>query len=92
MHPLKIKIKTQAKFWKHADRGAPLHATLAQIAGSKLSDLTKQRIPDAATLRCTIQNINWLLRYWAEGDFPDPIQPEFGYTRKGPKGAVGYAI
>jgi len=81
----------QIKFHKHTDEGSPLATTLTHIAGSTLSERTKAMIPDADTLCCTIKNINWLLRYWAEGDFPDPIQPEFGYTRSGPKGAVGYA-
>ena len=78
------------KFWKHVDKGAPLDTTLAQIARSPLSDRTKRMIPSATTLQCTIKNINWLLRYWTEHDFPDPIQPQFGYARSGPRGVVGY--
>ncbi len=85
------KQKSQTKFHKHTREGSPLVTTLAQLAGSSLSERTKAMIHDVDTLRCTVKNINWLLRYWADGDFPDPIQPEFGYARTGPKGAVGYA-
>lgn len=77
------------KFQKHSpDSG--LSEVLAAIQGSKLSEKTKARLPTGDVLRCTLRNVNWLLRYWRELDPPDPVQPEFGFAR-GRGGAVQFA-
>jgi len=68
------------KFQKHAP-DAGLGAVLEGLRGSKLSDKTKDRLPKAETVHCTLRNVNWLLRYWTELSPPDPVQAEFGYVR-----------
>lgn len=68
------------KFQKHAP-DADLASVLGALRGSKLSDKTKDRLPQPGTVLCTLQNINWLLRYWRELSPPDPVQAEFGYVR-----------
>ena len=68
------------KFEKHC-RDAEFGDVLASLKASKLSPKTKERLPGADTLLCTVRNINWLLRYWRELDPPEPVQPEFGFCR-----------
>lgn len=68
------------KFQKHAP-DSDLAAVLEALKGSKLSDKTKDRLPKSETVRCTLHNINWLLRYWRELSPPDPVHPDFGYVR-----------
>lgn len=68
------------KFSKHAP-DADLRGVLAALEASKLSDKTKARLPSPETVRCTLQNVNWLLRYWRELSPPDPVQSQFGYVR-----------
>lgn len=65
-----------------------LDTVLAEIRASKLSERTKALIPDRATLHCTVRNINWLLRYWREQQFPDPVSDQWGFVRR--KGVVGF--
>jgi len=68
------------KFQKHsADR--EMAEVLSSLMSSKLSVKTKERLPSADVVRCTLQNTNWLLRYWRELDPPDPVQPQFGFCR-----------
>lgn len=68
------------KFERHtADRD--MSDVLARLKASKLSGKTKDRLPEAETLLCTLRNTNWLLRYWRELDPPDPVQEEFGFCR-----------
>jgi hypothetical protein len=73
----------QTKFERHAGpTGAALEQTLACIRGSeKLSSKTRDRLPSRETVHCTVRNVNWLLRYWQFADYPDPVQPEFGFAR-----------
>ncbi len=69
------------KFERHSDSG-PLRSVLTSIGGSqKLAPKTRGRLPTVETLHCTIRNVNWLLRYWQFSDYPDPVQPEFGFAR-----------
>jgi hypothetical protein len=69
------------KFEWHCESG-PLCAVLTSVGGSqRLSEKTRARLPSADTLRCTVRNVNWLLRYWQFADYPDPVQPEFGFAR-----------
>ena len=78
-----------AKFPNHAP-DAGIAEVLSSLQGSKLSEKTKARLPSPEVLRCTVRNVNWLLRYWRELDPPDPVQPEFGFERaRG--GAVRFA-
>jgi hypothetical protein len=79
----------QRKFQKHAGGpGAALADVLGSLRGSSLSERTKGLLPTAETLHCTVRNTNWLLRYWTEQDYPDPVQPQFGFVRGG--GAVRF--
>ena len=77
------------KFPRHAPDCA-LDGVLVALRDSKLSEKTKARLPSAETVLCTLQNVNWLLRYWHELSPPDPVQPEFGYVRVR-SGAVQFA-
>ena len=71
------------KFERHSGPlDSPLDGTLACIRGSeKLSVKTRDRLPTRETLHCTVRNVNWLLRYWQEEQYPDPVQPQFGFAR-----------
>ena len=73
------------KFKRHTAAGG-LDAVLGNLAGSKLGERTRTRLPARGTLHCTVRNVNWLLCYWQDPAYPDPIQPRFGYARVG--GAV----
>jgi hypothetical protein len=77
------------KFQNHAP-DAEMAPVLAALRGSKLSEKTKDRLPSPEVVLCTVQNVNWLLRYWHELSPPDPVQPEFGYVRLR-SGAVQFA-
>lgn len=68
------------KFSNHAP-DSDLGAVMGSLRQSKLSDKTKNRLPSAEVLLCTVKNVNWLLRYWHELCPPDPVQPEFGFCR-----------
>jgi len=79
------------KFERHSGPLGPLDGILDCIRGSeKLSIKTRDRLPTRETLHCTVRNVNWLLRYWQEAEYPDPVQPEFGFARD-KKGAVRFA-
>lgn len=69
------------KFSKHAPDASSLDLVLEALKHSKLSGKTKERLPSAETVLCTVRNVNWLLRYWRELSPPDPVQPEFGFCR-----------
>jgi len=78
---LVVALIYHLKFERHSDSG-PLDAVLHSIATSeKLSSKTRERLPTRETMHCTVRNVNWLLRYWHEADYPDPVQPEFGFAR-----------
>lgn len=78
----------QRKYERHAAPGA-LDEVLAALAGSRLSESTRRHLPTRAALHCNVRNTNWLLKYWDEPAYPDPIQPEFGFERV--NGAVRHA-
>ena len=74
----------QRKFEKHAKRaGNSLDSVMEALRGSSLSERTRGMLPSAETLHCTVRNTNWLLRYWGEEAYPDPVQPQFGFVRDG---------
>jgi hypothetical protein len=77
------------KFPRHTS-DCDLKGVLKSLGDSKLSEKTKARLPSEETVRCTLQNVNWLLRYWHELSPPDPVQAEFGYARSR-TGAVQFA-
>lgn len=70
----------QIKFDRHADPG-PLDAVLDALRGSKLSERTRGHLPTREGLHCTVRNVNWLLKYWEEPAYPDPVQPQYGFRR-----------
>ena len=69
------------KFSRHAPDASSLDLVLEALQHSKLSGKTKERLPSAETVLCTVKNVNWLLRYWRELSPPDPVQAEFGFCR-----------
>ena len=72
-----------------------LDSTLCTLQCSKLSQRTKDSLPSAGVVLCTLRNINWLLKYWAEPTLtPDPLLIEhgeavYGFVRH--RGAVAYS-
>jgi len=74
----------QRKFERHTKRaGNSLDSVMEALRGSSLSERTRGMLPSAETLHCTVRNTNWLLRYWGEEAYPDPVQPQFGFVRDG---------
>ena len=72
------------KFAKHCMLGRDIHSytdVLRQINTSKLCQKTKEALPSDAVIHCNARNINWLLEYWTQHDYPDPVQPMFGFKR-----------
>jgi hypothetical protein len=76
----------QRKFEKHAGAAGAMEAVLEALRTSSLSERTRGLLPSAATLHCTVRNTNWLLQYWTEQDYPDPVQERFGFVRGGGPG------
>jgi len=68
------------KFSNHAP-DSDLGSVMGSLKQSKLSEKTKNGLPSAEVVLCTVKNVNWLLRYWHELCPPDPVQPEFGFWR-----------
>lgn len=54
----------QNKYQKHA-RGNTLAEVMRSLSNSKLSDLTKERLPSVARVDVTVRNGNWILAYWS---------------------------
>ena len=84
-----------SKYATHVKSGpATLSGVLDALQASKLSQRTRDALPTAARVACTVRNVNWLIRYWREpGLTPDPLETEggvatFGFVKRG--GVVGY--
>lgn len=84
------------KYASHVhDPHAPLPIVLHALHRSKLSQRTRDSLPSASQIACTIRNVNWLIRYWREPSCtPSPLEKEegvakFGFVKR--KGVVGYA-
>jgi hypothetical protein len=74
------------KFGKHCMVGRDGHSysdVVRQIRASKLSQRTKDAIPSHEVINCNARNINWLLAYWTLHSYPDPVQPMYGFARRG---------
>jgi hypothetical protein len=62
---------------------------------SKLSQRTRDSLPNISRITCTIRNVNWLLKYWREPtNVPNPLLQEegvatFGFVKR--NGLVGYS-
>lgn len=71
-----------------------LSSVLGALQSSKLSQRTRDTLPSAGRVACTVRNVNWLIRYWREPEVvPSPLQLEggvatFGFVRRGR--VVGY--
>jgi hypothetical protein len=84
------------KYESHV-RGAAggLDSILSCLQASKLSQRTRDSLPTSAVVLCTLRNINWLLKYWAEPTLtPDPLLVEcgeavYGFVRR--RGKVAYS-
>ena len=72
------------KFAKHSQAGG-FADVRRQISSSRLSERTKESLPSEQVLRCNARNINWLLSYWRESQYPDPIQALYGFARRSGK-------
>lgn len=86
-----------SKFPRHLATNScdTLDDTLAQLRRApKMGQRLRDSLPSADRVRCTVRNVNWLLKYWGcTADHPvppDPVQPEYGFVRL-PNGATEYA-
>lgn len=84
------------KFSSHIKSPHPtLQCILDTLHASKLSQRTLTSLPSVAQVRCTVQNVNWVLNYWCDPTrAPSPTAvvggaPVFGYVKQ--KGLVTYA-
>ena len=84
----------QRKFERHTKlTGNNIDSVLEALQASSLSEKTRSLIPSKAVLHCTVRNTNWLLHYWLDEAYPDPVQPQFGFVRAAGAGsAVRYEI
>jgi hypothetical protein len=84
----------QRKFERHTKlTGNNIDSVLEALQASSLSEKTRSLIPSKAVLHCTVRNTNWLLHYWLDEAYPDPVQPQFGFVRgAGAGSAVRYEI
>ena len=85
-----------AKYATHVRSVPPtLHHVLETLHGAKLSQRTRDSLPSAERMVCTVRNVNWLLLYWREPLLvPDPLTVEsgvakFGYVKR--RGCVAYS-
>jgi hypothetical protein len=78
-----VALLYRTKFPKQAGPGGSLELALAALQDSKLAQRTKDSLPSADRVRCTVRNANWVLAYWGrgedEGPTPDPVQPRYGF-------------
>ena len=84
------------KFHSHLkSRPVNLEAALCTLRASKLSERTVTSLPSSAQIRCTVRNVNWILRYWREPEtVPSPSTNEGGVATYGfvkHKGLTAYA-
>lgn len=68
------------KFQNHVVPGTrDLGSLLQQLQISKLNARTKNILQSVAMLRCTVRNTNWLLMYWTNSEYPNPVQEKYGF-------------
>ena len=85
-----ISTMYRKKFKLHVGPvSSALEDVVRDLQKSKLSVRIKKCLQTTETMRCTIRNINWLLQYWTDGTYPDPVQDEFGFVLK-KSGAVDF--
>ena len=83
------------KYSAHVKASPSLQHVLLALRASKLSERTRDSLPDVPRVKCTVRNINWLIRYWRDPALvPDPLACEeglatFGYVRR--RGVVEYS-
>jgi hypothetical protein len=84
---------------KYASHVKTPHCTLSAVLDtlhrSKLSQRTRDSLPSAQRIACTVRNVNWLIRYWREpACVPSPLLQDggvatFGFVKR--RGVVAYA-
>jgi hypothetical protein len=89
-----LSVVYHRKFERHVKSAAGgVGAVLDALARSSLSERTRRLLPSPEVLHCTVRNTNWLLRYWLDEEYPDPVQPQFGFVRAAGAGpAVRYEV
>lgn len=73
-----VSLLYRTKFPKHA-QAADLRGVLDDLQRSSIASRTKESLPTAERVACTVRNANWVLAYWTCEPAPDPIQPQFGF-------------
>ena len=70
------------KFDRHVSEQdcTSLDNLLHALHNSKLSTRTKNQLQTIDVMRCTVQNANWILQYWDQGTYPDPLSSNYGFT------------
>ena len=86
-----------SKFSTHFKTTPPtLSSALLSLQGSKLSQRTRDSLPTVPRVHCTLQNVNWLIKYWREPTLtPNPLEVVDGKSKYGfvlRKGLVGYSV
>lgn len=73
---------------KHVCGARGICAVVGALQASKLSAVTKQRLPSVDFVQTCVRNTNWVLLYW-RGDYAHELSGDFGYKSVGAR--VTYA-
>ena len=66
-----------------AQRHLTLEGVLESLHQSKLSDVTKEKLPTQERMRTTLRNLQWVIKYWSteNGAVETPEDGRYGYAR-----------
>ena len=80
-------------FPKHTFVSPTYAKTLLQLKSSKLSNITKDRLPSEEQVLVTIRNIKWVMDYWKmhNGSVPTPFDASNGFVICPSSGLVSFA-
>lgn len=85
-----VALIYRTKYQKHVRARAGIADVLEELQASTISARTKESLPSAGRVACTLRNTNWLLAYWTCAPPPDPLQACYGF-RTGASGRPEYA-
>jgi len=78
-----VALIYRTKYANHVRAHAGIEGVLQDLRASKISARTKETLPSAGRVLCTLRNTNWLLAYWTCAAPPDPFQPCYGFRTGG---------
>ena len=73
-----VALLYKIKFQRHV-ASSDLEGVLSDLQAASIAARTKESLPTAARIVCTVRNVNWILAYWTCEPAPDPIQHAFGF-------------